>query len=175
MIIGAFDVHAFQRIFNGQVCFVWFMFRSRHQEETPEQRYSKAWTKPDQKSDLYKDWDTRITRCQQNAAALDSASQTIPGGVGTRGVSLIIPQQTPEEKIANSNYKQSIAEQTVKSATTKLNSTQQVYTATLDTYRKTSESLKSVSEDLQKAREEIAKLEAGKMGLVCITPLCQEI
>jgi hypothetical protein len=125
-----------------------------------------VWTKPDRKSDASKDWDARIFRYHQNALALDSASQANPGGVGTRGKSLSVPPQTPEEKIANSNYKQSIAEQTVRSATTKLNSTQQTYVATLETYRKTAEGLATVSENLEKARQEIKSLDASKLSLV---------
>jgi hypothetical protein len=79
---------------------------------------------------------------------------------------LSVPQQTPEEKIANSNYKQSIAEQTVRSATTKLNSTQQTYVATLETYCRTAEGLATVSENLEKARQEIKSLDASKLSLV---------
>jgi hypothetical protein len=59
--------------------------------------------------------------CHQSATAIDSAAQSVPGGVGSRGASLFPPpQQTAEEKIASTNYKQAIAEQTAKLVMTKL-------------------------------------------------------
>ncbi|KAK1570093.1 uncharacterized protein LY79DRAFT_674241 [Colletotrichum navitas] len=124
------------------------------------------WEKPTRQSAVYKDWDNCITRCSTNAIALDAALQAVPGGVGTHGVSLTTPQQTPEEKIANMNCKQSIAEQNVKSATQKLTSTQETYKATLDTYRKTADNLKDVKETLQAACAEIAALDAKKLDRI---------
>ena len=126
--------------------------------------------RPTRQSTIYKEWDESITRCYQNAVALDAASQAVPGGVGTRGVSLSLSQQTPEERIANTNYKQSIADQTVKSATNKLNSTRETYVATLGTYRETANNLQQVKETLQLARAEVARLDAKKLNLVSVNP-----
>jgi hypothetical protein len=126
-----------------------------------------TWVRPSRKSELYKDWDARISRCSHIAIALDSASQNLPGGVGTRGVSLA-PQPTAEEKVANANYKQSVIEQTVKSATSKLQSTQTTYLGTLETYQKMSEMVKETSDSLATARREIAELTANNLNLEAI-------
>ncbi|KAI1810151.1 hypothetical protein GGS20DRAFT_595000 [Poronia punctata] len=124
-----------------------------------------TWTKPDRKSDFFKDLDARITRCASTALALDSASKSTPGGVGGGSASLHPPKPTTEEKIANMNYKASVAEQAVKSATTKMLATQETYKATLDTYMKQSEQLLQVQDNLLKARQEVESLTAEKMTL----------
>ncbi|KAK3996432.1 hypothetical protein QBC44DRAFT_365557 [Cladorrhinum sp. PSN332] len=67
--------------------------------------------------------------------------------------------------LANPSVPMAIAEQTVKSATTKLTATRETYVATLDTYRKTSENLQQVKETLHQAREEIKALDAKKLSL----------
>ena len=139
------------------------------EEEAAKGSKLGSWEKPTRKSPQVKDWDERISRCHLNSTALDGAAASMPGGVGTRGASLFSPpQQTPEEKIANSNYKQSVAEQTVKSATTKLHSTQATYTATLDSYQRSTDVLRDVQGALQTTRNEIAGLKASKLSLVRI-------
>ncbi|QPC72359.1 hypothetical protein HYE68_003111 [Fusarium pseudograminearum] len=124
-----------------------------------------TWVKPDRKSEFFKDLDTRITRCASTALALDAASKSTPGGVGGGSATLHPPKSTTEERIANMNYKASVAEQAVKSATTKMLSTQETYKATLDTYMKQSEQLLQVQDNLLKARQEVESLTAEKMTL----------
>ena len=126
----------------------------------------KTWKKPDRKSQLYKDWDALITRCAQTAQALETASKGMPGAVGAAGANLTVPKQTTEEKIANMNYKASVCEQAVKSATTKMNAEKDVYQATMDTYAKKQELVLQVSEKLQKARQEVDRLTSHKLSLV---------
>lgn len=123
------------------------------------------WDRPDRKSEFYKDVDARITRCASTAEALNSTVKSSPGNTGSGAGSLHIPQPTSEEKIANMNYKASIADQTVKSATTKLLSTQETYKATLDTYMKQSEQLLQVQDSLLAARQQVAALTSEKMTL----------
>lgn len=121
--------------------------------------------RPGRKTEFFKDLDARITRCASTAESLNSVIKSSPGTTGSGGGTLNIPQPTSEEKIANMNYKASIADQTVKSATTKLLSTQETYKATLDTYMKQSEQLLQVQDSLLAARQQVASLASEKMTL----------
>jgi len=127
-----------------------------------------AWKKPDVNSAFYKDLDMRISRCASIALALDTVSKTTPGGVGAGGAALNVSQQTPEEKIASMNHKASIAEQTIKSATVKLESSQQMYAATLETYQKQTEQVLLVQDNLMRARQQVTSLANEKLTLVCV-------
>ena len=98
----------------------------------------EMWTKPDRKSPFSR----VLTR-----VSFGAATKSTPGGVGTGSASFHLLQPTTEEKIANMNYKASAAENSVKSAITKLLSTQEICRTTLDTYMKQSEQLLQVQDN----------------------------
>ncbi|KAJ4315052.1 hypothetical protein N0V84_008564 [Fusarium piperis] len=134
----------------------------------------KTWRKPDVNSAFYKDLEMRISRCASTALALDTVSKSTPGGVGAAGASLSVSQQTPEEKIASMNHKASIAEQTIKSATVKLESSQQMYAATLETYQKQTERVLLVQDNLMRARQQVTSLTNEKLTLVVVKKVLVE-
>ncbi|KAF2010100.1 hypothetical protein BU24DRAFT_428135 [Aaosphaeria arxii CBS 175.79] len=135
------------------------------EKEAENAKDLSGWVKPDRKSQFFTDLDTRITRCASTALALDTVTKSTPGGVGAGNASLMAPSQTPEEKIASMNSKAAVAEQAVKSATTKLLSTQQTYAATLETYQKQTEQVLLVQDNLLRARQQVTALTSDKLTL----------
>jgi len=122
--------------------------------------------KPDKKSEVYKDWDERISRIASIATTLTAATTAQPGGpIG--GVSLFISPQTPEKKIARMDHKAAVAEQTVQMATNKLKATQEACQVALTTYQEAANHVPDVhARELVTARLQIESLKAPHLTLV---------
>ena len=127
-------------------------------EEGKRSKNLGDWQKPDQESEQVRSWDERISRCYKAAAVLKQSANSTPGVV-PGGLSSLYPQKTDAEVQASTNLKTNLAAETVKAATTKLTSTQDVYKSTLNTYKEMKDKSVQFQLELTKARAEVAQLE----------------
>lgn len=131
--------------------------------------HSKKSDKPTRESTTFKSWEERISRCYLSVVALDAASQSIPGNLGTQGVSLDSQKESPETRIQDAGNKQVAAEQIIRCNTTSLSNSRQAYVATLEAYHNSSANLQRIQNTLAEARAEFKSLEASKLSLVSKT------
>ena len=116
------------------------------------------WQKPDPESEQVRSWDERISRCLEAATILKQSGNSTPGVV-PGGLPSLFPQKTDAEVQASTNLKTNLAAETVKAATTKLTSTQDVYKSTLNTYKDMKDKSVQLLLELSKAKAEVAQLE----------------
>ncbi|KAE8147060.1 hypothetical protein BDV25DRAFT_143115 [Aspergillus avenaceus] len=117
---------------------------------------------PDKTSEVYKDWDARISRLALIATTLDQAAKSQPGSVPSAGTSLFT---SPGDSAASIEQKANIAEQTVRLATAKLSSTQAVYQTTLKTYTDATKETARVQERLSVSIRQLESLHAKELSL----------
>lgn len=119
---------------------------------------AQDWQKPDSDSEQVRSWDERISRCHDAATILKQSANSTPGVV-PGGLPSLFPAKTDAEVQASTNLKTNLAAETVKAATTKLTSAQDVYKSTLNTYKEMKDKSVQLQIELSKARAEVAQLQ----------------
>ena len=134
-------------------------------EEAKKSNQVQEWIKPDSNSAVVTNWDKRVTTCSDAATSLrqqgNATPGAIPGGVG----SLFAPKSDAVVQ-AETNERSNLLSETVKSATTKLTSAQEVYKATLSTYKEMKDKSIQLHQDLIAAQATIKQLELDKINQV---------
>lgn len=118
---------------------------------------------PDTKSDIYKDWDTRISHLARVATTLDQAARSQPGSVPSAGTSLI---KAPVDPTASTELRADIAEQTVRLATAKLTSAQEVYKTALESYKEATKNTLQAQKELSASIMKLESINAKELTLV---------
>lgn len=126
-------------------------------EEGAKSKAIGDWRKPDADSPQVQDWEQRITRCSEAATTVKQSANSTPGVI-PGGMPSLFPQKTDAEVQASANLKTNLAQETVKAATTKLTSAQDVYKSTLNTYKEMRTKNAELQIELAKARAEVEQL-----------------
>ncbi|CAF9939303.1 MAG: hypothetical protein HETSPECPRED_001544 [Heterodermia speciosa] len=127
-------------------------------EEAKKAKGIAEWQKPAVDSEQIKSWDERIAVCADVSSTVKQSAVSQPG-MASGIVASLFPKKTEAETVTSSNFKANVAEQTVKAATTKLTSAQEVYKSTMATYQAMNEQKDKMAAELTKARAEVAELQ----------------
>lgn len=134
-------------------------------EEAKKSKGLSEWQKPAEDSEIVKSWDERIAVCSDVSSTIKQSAASQPG-MGPNLVQSLFPKKTEAETVASTNLKANIAEQTVKAATTKLTSAQEVYKSTMATYQAMNEQKDKLAAELTRSRAEVAELEMQSVTAV---------
>lgn len=135
-------------------------------EEAKKAKGIAEWQKPAVDSEQIKSWDERIAVCADVSSTVKQSAVSQPG-MASGIVASLFPKKTEAETVTSSNFKANVAEQTVKAATTKLTSAQEVYKSTMATYQAMNEQKDKMAAELTKARAEVAELQMQSVTAVC--------
>ena len=136
-------------------------------EEAKKSKGISEWQKPGDDSELVQSWDERMAVCADVSSTVKQSAASQPG-MGPSLAQSLFPKKTEAETVASSNLKANVAEQTVKAATTKLTSAQEVYKSTMATYQSMNEQKDKMAAELTKARAEVAELQMQNVTAVSL-------
>lgn len=127
-----------------------------------------SWKAPEADSAQVKSWDDRISMCSEAATIIKQSANSTPGNL-PGGVGSLFPKKTDAEVQASTTLKTNLAAETIKAATTKLTSAQEVYKNTLETYKDMRAKNAELQKDLITAQAEVEQLKLQKVTEVCIS------
>ena len=125
----------------------------------------KDWVKPDAESDLVYSWIERIERCSSTCLTIKQSSESTPGN-SMSGVGSLFPKKSEAELNASTTQKSNLLQETIKSHTLKLTSTQEVYKGTMDTYKAIRDENVKMKRELEQAKQEVEQLKLDKITSV---------
>ena len=123
------------------------------------------WVKPEGDSDQVQSWVDRIERCSNTCLNIKQSADSTPG-LSLSGAASLFPKKSEAELTAATSQRSNLMEQTIRSHTLKLTSTQEVYKSATDTYKAVIQESAKMKQELDKVKAEIVQLKLDQITSV---------